>query len=490
LQAGLLACFFFTSLLAGAQEKNWRFDAELEAIYKLAINLQTDQALSLLTKINDKERELYKIYLQSLCETIEVLISEDIIKYGLLEKNFKARLKHLESGPESAETLFLRAELMLQKGFNLINLGQELNAVFAIKQAYGLTQECLKKYPSFIPIKKTSGVIQVMVGSVPDKFHWFISLLGMKGSVRTGQRQLDELRNSPVSLQLEAGILYYTIKGLINQQIDEASKGFSEKLKTDPNNRLIMFLAVNMMMKNSQSEEAYQLIQNLDHHNSGLTLPYMEYLRGEILLQKNRYDEAIVAYQKFIKIYRADSFKKDAHLKISLCYFLGGKMPLAKTYWDKAKQTGKAQADPDVYADAMLADAPFPNEKILKARFYTDGGYYKEAKAMLQSISPHDLRNYKEQVEYYYRKARLAHKTHDISAAKLFYMQSIDMTGDKPWYFGANSALQLGFIHQESGDFKNARMYFEEALAFKKHEYKNSIDSKAKSALEQLPAGK
>jgi tetratricopeptide (TPR) repeat protein len=482
-----MACFFFSSPLVGAQEKNWHFDSELEGIYKLAINLQTDQAIALLAKVKDKDRELYKMYIQSLCETIDVLITEDIVKYGEMEKKFKARLKLLEAGPESAESLFLRAELSLQKGFNLINLGQELNAVFAIKQAYSLTQDCLKKYPNFIPIKKTSGVIQVMVGSVPDKFHWFISLLGMKGSVKTGQRQLDELRTSPVSLSLEAGILYYTIKGLINQQIDEASKGLSEKLKTDPNNRLIMFLAVNMMMKNSQSEEAYKLIQNLDVHNSGISLPYMEYLRGEILLQKNRYDEAIVAYQKFIKIYKADSFKKDAHLKIALCYYLGGKLPQAKTFWETAKQIGKAQADPDVYAAAMLADPPFPNEKILKTRFYTDGGYYKEAKAMFQTILPTDLRNYKEQVEYYYRKARLAHKTHDLNAAKLFYAQSIDMTGDNAWYFGANSALQLGYIYQEAGDNKNARIYFERALAYKKHEYKNSIDSKAKSALEQLP---
>ncbi len=446
--------------------------------------------MAMLAKVNDKERELYKIYLQSLCETIDVLISEDLVKYQELEKNFKTRAKLLEARPESAETLFLQAELSLQKGFNLINLGQEINAVIAIRQAYGFVQDCQKKYPGFIPVKKTSGVIQVMVGAVPDKFHWFISLLGMKGSVVTGQKQLDELRGSGVSLNLEATILYYTIKGLINQQIDEAAKGLTEKLKSDPNNRLLMFLAVNMLMKNSQSEEAYRLIQNLDINNSGITLPYIEYLRGEILLQKNRYDEAILAYQKFIKIYKADSFKKDAHLKISLCYYLSDKIPLAKVFWDKAIQTGKAQAEPDVYAAALLADKPFPNAKILKARFYTDGGYYKEAKAMMQSIVLTELKTYKDQVEYYYRKARLSHKTHDYNAAKLFYMQSIDMTADNPWYFGANSALQLGYIYQASGDYASARNYFDKALAYKKHEYKNSIDSKAKSALEQLEGKK
>lgn len=485
-----MACFFLAPFFVRAKDYNWHFDTELETIYKLAINLQTEQALALLSKVNDKDREFYKIYLQSLCETIDVLIGEDLTKYALLEKNFKDRVKLLESKPESPETLFLRAELALQKGFNLINLGQEINAVFAIRQAYNLTQECLEKYPNFVPIKKTSGVMQVMVGSVPDKYHWFITLLGMKGSVTVGQKQLNDLRSSPVSLNLEATIIYYAVKGLINQQIDEASKGFSEKLETDPNNRLVMFLAVNMMMKNSQSEDAYRLIQNLDVHNQGITLPYIEYLRGEIMLQKNKYEEAIAAYHKFIRIYKADSFKKDANLKISLCYYLMGKKDQAQVYWDKASQITKYKYDPDISAAAMLADKPFPNEKLLKARYYTDGGYYKEAKTMLQSISPTDLKNYKEQVDYYYRKARLAHKTNDLSAAKLFYMQTIDMTGDNLWYFGANSALQLGYIYQSAKDYSSARSYFEKALSYKKHEYKNSIDSKAKSALEQLPVKK
>jgi tetratricopeptide (TPR) repeat protein len=485
-----MACFFFLSFNCNARENSWRFDSELESIYKLAINLQTDQARALLNKITDKERELYKIYLQSLCESLDVFIGEDAEKFLLMEKNFKTRVKYLESLPESAETLFLRAELALHKGFNQINLGQEISAVFAIRQAYNLTEECLKKYPSFIPIKKTDGVMQVMVGSVPDKYHWFISLLGMKGSVTKGQKQLNELRTSPVSLNLEATIVYYAVKGLINQQIDEAAKGLSEKLKTDPNNRLVMFLAVNMLVKNSQSEDAFNLIQNLDAHNTGLTLPYIEYIRGEILMQKNRYQEAIAAYQKFIRIYKADSFKKDATVKIALCHYLDGKSSQAITYWEKAKETGKVKYDPDISAASFLAEKPFPNEKILKTRIYTDGGYFDEAKTVFQTIKLSDLKTYKEQVEYYYRKARLAHKTNDISAAELFYTQTIDMIRDNPWYFGANAALQLGYIYQAKGNTKDARFYFEKALSFKKHEYKNSIDSKAKSALEQLPKTK
>jgi tetratricopeptide (TPR) repeat protein len=483
-KAGFIACFFLLAAEGRSADNLWRFDEELARIHLLVLNLQTDQAYARLSKV--KTNEYHLIYVQSLCETLDALISEDEKRFEVIEGKFRTRFKSLEQRPETAETLFLQAELNLQRGFNFLNLGQEFNAVWAIRSAYNFTQECLKKYPDFTPIKKTSGVIEVMIGSVPDKFHWFMSLLGMKGSVITGQRQLEELRLSQSSLNIEANILYFTIKGFINQQVDESSKGFLELLKSNPDNRLVLFLAVNMLVKNSQSEEALKLIRHLDANPQGLPMPYIDYLRGEILLQRGDYTHAIEAYRHFISAYPSENFKKDAHFKISLAYHLQGKKDLAKANFEKAKVTGRVIVDPDSYADAQLKDNRFPNAKLLKVRFCTDGGYYKEAKEAFQTIVPSDLITMKDQTEYYYRKARLSHKMNELNAAKIFYQQTIDMSGQNPWYFAPNSALQLGYLAQANHDNAAARKYFQQALTYKKHEYKNSIDSKAKSALEQL----
>ncbi len=463
----------------------WQFDPLLERIYKLVLNLQTEQAYTELAKLKSTN-EFHQMYVESLLETVDVLIQEDEKHFDKINEKFKQRIDKISKLPESAETLFIKAELNLQRGFNLLNLSQELNAVLAIRQAYQTTQECIKKYPSFIPIKKTYGVIQVMVGAVPDKYQWFMSLLGMKGSVKVGQKQLEELRLSKSSLSQEATILLFTIKGFINQQFADAAKGFQECLQKDPDNRLLLFLGINMLMKDSQSEEALKLINVLDGKPHGLPMDYIEYLRAEALLERGDYLPAIQAYQKFLKNFKSQSYRKDSHYKIGLCYFLLGNQESARKYFEIAKKTGKATADPDKYAAAMLEERIFPNPKILKARFYTDGGYYKEAKEMLKSILPTDLPTAKDATEFYYRKGRLAHKTQDLAAAKLFYLQTIDMTGSQPWYFAPNAALQLGYISQTQGDLASAKKYFEKALSYKRYEYKNGIDTKAKSALDQL----
>jgi tetratricopeptide (TPR) repeat protein len=187
-----------------------------------------------------------------------------------------------------------------------------------------------------------------------------------------------------------------------------------------------------------------------------------------------------------MKGYRSLSFKKDSYYKISLCYYLLGDAANARKNFETAKVTGKTSADPDKYADAMLADDVFPNAKILKIRFSTDGGYYKEAREAIKNVTSADLTNPKDATEFAYRKGRLAHKTQDIPTAKTLYLQTIEKTGDKPWYFAPNAALQLGYISQSQGDLVSAKKYFEKALSYKRYEYKNGIDSKAKFALEQL----
>ena len=489
-KTGLTACFFLLFQTLFAIDHLWQFSPELQKAYQLVLNLQPEQALAHLNKVNGKSEELHKMYILSLNETIDILVTEDAKRLQQFEANFKERILFLDKLPKGPDILFLQAELNLQRGFNLLNMEQEFNAVFAIRRAYNLVQECLKKYPDFIPIKKTYGVIQVMVGSVPDKYAWFMGLLGMHGQVTIGQKQLSELRNSKSSLSLEATILFFTVKGFINQQFAEAAQGMKECLKEQPDNRLVLFIAINMLMKDSQAENALVLFSTLDKYAQGLPLYYIEYLRAEALLQKGEYEKSIAAFQKFQKGYRSTSFKKDSYYKISLCYWLMDDEAKAKLNFDKAKVSGKANAEPDKYAAKQLEESGFPNKKMLKARLYTDGGYYPQAAASLQSLSISELKTSKEQTEYYYRKARLAHKTQDLTTAKTLYQQSISMTQDNPWYFGANSALQLGYIAQEQKDFVSAKKYFEQALRYKRHEYKNSIDNKAKAALEQIKLAK
>ena len=152
----------------------------------------------------------------------------------------------------------------------------------------------------------------------------------------------------------------------------------------------------------------------------------------------------------------------------------------------KAKSVVKASAEADRYAESALTQNYAPNLKLTKIRYAIDGGYYEDASNLMASVRGDELINKRDQVEYFYRRARLAHKTGDITNAQQLYLQTAIAAEEEPWYFAPNAYLQLGYLAMTNNDKANAKIYFKKAIAYKNHEYKNSIDSKAKFALEQL----
>ncbi|HEY8401534.1 MAG TPA: hypothetical protein VIK89_09745, partial [Cytophagaceae bacterium] len=81
---------------------------------------------------------------------------------------------------------------------------------------------------------------------------------------------------------------------------------------------------------------------------------------------------------------------------------------------------------------------------------------------------------------------RLHHKVGSINDAIDYYLKTIELSPPDTYYFAPNAALQLGYIYKRKSDKENARKYFQKALTYKNYEYKNSIDNKAKAALNEL----
>ncbi len=214
-------------------------------------------------------------------------------------------------------------------------------------------------------------------------------------------------------------------------------------------------------------------------------IPSIHYFLGEAFLYKGEYEKSVAEFLLYIQTFKGENFIKDSHFKIGLCYLLLGQKDRATSYFVKAEEKGHENTEADKYAARTLASGDVLNAKLFKIRFFTDGGYYEQARETIRTVTPTDLPNKKEQVEFYYRQARLAHKTNQLPAAKLFYEQCVSMSGAEPWYFAPNACLQTGYILQAEGKGEEAKIYFEKALSYKKHEYKNSIDAKAKSALSQ-----
>lgn len=480
-KAGLITCLFLCSILCAAQQD---FPgSENIGAYNLALNLQIKDARKQL----GEPKTPRQIYVATFTDALELLITEDEVKFEKFEDAYDERLELLESiKPATAESLFTLAELRLQWAFVYLKFGHELDAAWNIRQAHLLVQECKEKHASFIPIKKSSGLLEIMLGSVPEKYQWVMNLLNMEGSVDVGIKELEEVQRQCPALNFESTLLYYVFQGFILQKTENAMVGMNEILQENPLNPLALFLAGSMAIKNSQSEKALSFLEKLAEVKGGLKIAYADYQLGEVYLHKGDYESSILSYQKFIVNYRGKNYIKDAHYKIGICHWLNGNTVEAGRYFDKAKEEGNESAEADKYAARSLAENSNPNITLSKIRYATDGGYYDEAKKLVSSVDISTLQSAKEKTEFVYRRGRLFHKIRTTHEAIISYIETIEKQGEANWYFAPNACLQLGYIYESQQQWSESKKYFEKALSYKKHEYKNSIDSKAKSALAQL----
>ncbi|HQE66974.1 MAG TPA: hypothetical protein PLE05_09080, partial [Bacillota bacterium] len=65
-------------------------------------------------------------------------------------------------------------------------------------------------------------------------------------------------------------------------------------------------------------------------------------------------------------------------------------------------------------------------------------------------------------------------------------IKGLDLGINSNEYFAARACLQAGYIYEKKGQIAKANEYYNKELSLDEHEYKNSLDQRAKSSLNRL----
>jgi tetratricopeptide (TPR) repeat protein len=472
-KAGFIACLFYFTIAHTGYAQSVPFSERVQRSYALTLDLQFKNARAALGTPESPE----SMYVATLNDVLELLVTEDPELFAPYELRFESRLsKTVKTNDEK----FLQAEMNLQWAFVYLKFGHELDAASHFRDAYKIAMDCRRKAPGYMPIRKTTGMLEVMVGAVPEKYNWIMDLFGIHGSIDNGISDLTLVGTSPASIAPEARLIQSLIEGYVLQQPRKAASDLEQNMQKDSSTSMAL-AAASLYIKSAQSEKAIDLLYKVRE-----STPLAYYFLGEVLLHKGEYEKAIDSYQQYVSHYKGSNNLKDAWFKTAICYWLLEKPETADSVFAIAKNKGDEIVEADRSAARTMASPMLPNIVLTKARYSTDGGYYEQARATLTKVSDGDLISKHDKVEYYYRRARLEHGTRHFDAAKIFYQQVIDMAGGEPWYFAPNACLQMGYLFVEEKNESRAKEYFKKALTYNNHEYKNSIDSKAKTALNRL----
>jgi len=451
------------------------------------LKIKSGKQLAEKAKLQNQEN-LIPLLLDSYADFYILFFNENPADYEQLYQIFQKRLNQLQEGPKTSPFyLYSQAILRIQRAAVSVKFWNLWDAGWDFRKAYILLKENKKLFPGFTPNDLMYGALESVIATVPKGYKWLVNILGMKGSVHDGMKKVKNFSNSndPWAKLFfnEASFIYPYLLFFIENKKEEALHFVQQKKLDLVNNHLNAYMASNLALNNKEVELCKTIIQSRNLSDDYLKLSVWDFQMGYAQLYHLDYISARNYFESFTQNFKGKFYVKDVYQKISWCYYLQGNMKLAEDARKQVLKKGSTEADADKKA---LKDAKanfWPNQLLLKARLLNDGGYHIEAYKLLAGKTEDDFEKEEEKLEFAYRAARIYDDLGKKDDAIRNYLITIRIGINRKEYFAARAALQIAQIYEVRGERILAIEYYQKCINMEDHEYKDSLDQRAKSGI-------
>jgi len=488
----ILFILFFVSVTA---EASFTFNDNCKQAYTDVMYLRfthADARMQAEKKINPGNQVPYII--DNYIDFLKVLIGEEEKDFVHLKDNRDFRLQKLaKQGKESPWYLYSQSLIYLQSGVARIKFSEYVNAGLDINRAYRLLIENQRKFPDFIMNKAGLGILHALIGTVPAKYKWAIRSLRFEGTIPEGNSEIKEAYMQVASdpklsfLLPETAFLLSFVTLNLSADIP-AALSLVEKLsatsltKANKESPLVVYMFANIYARAGENDKVIKLLTEFRFAADQYPFQYLNYMLGVAKL--NRLDvDACYPLLNFLGSFKGKNYIRSAYMHLAWYYYIQNEPEQYNVYVERIKLRGNDLVDNDREALTFAGQKSKPDLPLLKSRLLCDGGYYARARYELEGFKTADKRS---RIEYTYRLGRIYHNWGKTDEAIPYYEETIK-NGDKlPYYFAANSALQLGMIYENSNKFTLAKTYYSKVLDMQFEEYQFSISNKAQAGLNRI----
>ena len=481
----LILIFILCSFEARA---NFDFNSNCINAYLNILSLKLNTARTLISTEKKRNPDNSIPYLlDNYVDYFTLLTTENKADFERLKSNRAIRLSRIEGDDKrSPYYLFAQAEINLQCALIRGRFQEYFTSAIEINRAFNLLEENAKKFPSFLPNQKNLGMINVILGSVPDGMRKAMSTFGIRGNTANGVRMLEnlvvKLPQSPYSHFYNEAVFYLAyIQTDILNNASVYNRIIANTQEIDSESLLRTYIRSYAGMKMAHNQDAINVLATKPTGTEYQPYPYLDYLMG--IAKVHLLDNSASGYlHSYLKNYRGINFVKDTYLNLAWLELLKGNVKGYRSYIAQLKTKGYALHEKDKQA-LVEANDPMPDINLLKARLLFDGGYYDRALVQIDDKKMNDFKILRDKIEYCYRLGRIYDEISKDEFALKFYQFAIDMGKNERYYFASNAALRMAAVYEKKRDLPKAGQFYNKALNMRGHDYENSIENKAKEGL-------
>ena len=477
--------------LTSSGQATYQWNDRTQSIYESITHLKMPEAKRWIAadKKTNPNNLIYPL-LESYADFYQLFLNENVNEYNQYYPVFKKRIEIFEQGPkQNPYYLYCLGLAHLHKSLVAIRFDKNWEAVLDFRKAYLLFKENQEKFPKFSPNNVYLGIMTTVIGTIPKGYQWMANILGMTGKISEGNAMVLKYINSTDELSTRArneALFVYPYLIMNFEGNEKKAFDFITQTKYDfKTNQMHAYMAVNLYLNHQQSSKALSIISEMETGEEYMPLPFWQLEIGYANLNELRFDKAEKAFTEFIHSFKGNFYIKDAYERLSWIAFLAGDIKKANAYRSKVLVAGNQITDADKQAFQAAKNGGWPHPLLLKARLLSDGGYQNQALNVLAGKTSNDFSSEFDKTEFAYRLARIYDLQQQDDLAIKFYKSALDRGSNLTVYFAARAALQTGLIYEHKGNYAKAIELYNTCMEMKNHDFKNSIDQKAKAGVQR-----
>ena len=460
--------------------------------YSHIIKLEFEEAMILLDKEQSQNPNngfipLHRNYI----DFLTILITEDLDYFDSHEDLRDVRLSLLDKNDkDSPYYLYSKAEVNLQWAFSRLKFEQYPTAIYEIIKAHNLLKKNKLRFPDFTLNDKGLGLIHALLGAVPRNLYWIIDLAGLDGGVALGISELDAVLDDNSFTMYEDEVLFLLSFLQINLgNNDTLCQSYLERIGDRyKDNLLLNFAAARLSHNLGKNDLCLKVLKNRPSNNGPVKFHYLDYLEGMSYLYMLDLRKSRNKLEYFLRHFKGVNYIKSANHKLAWISFLQNNIEKKHMYFDKVILYGNTIIDEDRVALKDAQKEFISHPLLLEIRLLYDGGYYALALSKLNQIgSPNYFESKINQIEYWYRLARVESRLNNSNKVILAHYKKVLEEGRNiSSYYAPMSALQIGLIYEKIDAFEHAEFYLDICLAMSGFDYERGIHQQAKASLDRM----
>ena len=460
---------------------------ELTRAYRKTLELKLDSAqLSMLDPYPEKSDQAFIVYIRSLMDLFNLTLLKNDSLYSLYPDREKEYLDRIEAiSGEEPFVIFVKSEIRLHSAIIRFLYNDTFSGAIRLIQSYKIIDSYIDKEEVPVYFLKTAGVLNVLLSLVPDKYNFFLTLIGIRAELSLGIQQLELINETQHIFRFESQMIMALLNAYYLNKTGNASIILKENQDQWSRSLLYHYLTGLISVKSRNNEQAIQAFSACTEFNEGyLRIPTCTFYLAESYLNRMDLEQARENYLLYLRKYKQPDFVKASYYKLSLIFLFSDKEQESGYYRKKVVSEGKLSTEMDKYAYYTVINNDPQNPELQKARLLFDGGYYVESLSTLNSVVENNLPEL-EKLELNYRTARVYQLLKDYQLAEKYYLITFD-SSSLDHYLVANAHLQLGYIYAEQENREESELQFREALKYSGDIYRTSIRNEAKAGLSLL----